>query len=55
MKYPVKMLNRSYLFFLLLPFYYLIFFPVSVILNIFDLMITHKTGTGLLVIAGKQE
>ena len=55
MKYPVKMLNRSYLFFLLLPFYYLIFFPVSIILNIFDLFITHKTGTGLLVIAGKQE
>ena len=55
MKYPVKMLNISYLFFILLPFYYLIFFPVSVILNIFDLMITHKTGTGLLVIAGKQE
>jgi SAM-dependent methyltransferase len=55
MKYPVKMLNVSYLFFLLLPFYYLIFFPVSIILNIFDLCLTHKTGTGLLVIARKQE
>lgn len=55
MKYPVKMLNTSYLFFLLLPFYYLLFFPVSIIFNIFDLLLTHKTGTGLLVTARKQE
>lgn len=55
MKYPIKMLNISYLFFVLLPFYYLIFFPVSIILNIFDLLMTHETGTGLLVIARKQE
>jgi SAM-dependent methyltransferase len=53
MKYPVRMLNISYLFFLLLPFYYLIFFPVSIILNIFDLLLNHKTGTGLLVTATK--
>jgi SAM-dependent methyltransferase len=55
MKYPVKMLNISYLFFLILPFYYLVFYPVSIILNIFDLCLTHKTGTGLLVTARKQE
>jgi SAM-dependent methyltransferase len=53
MKYPIKMLNMSYLFFIILPFYYLIFFPVSVILNIFDLLITHDKGTGLLVTARK--
>jgi SAM-dependent methyltransferase len=53
MKYPVKMLNASYLFFIILPFYYLVFFPVSIILNIFDLNTTHKKGTGLLVIARK--
>jgi SAM-dependent methyltransferase len=53
MKYPVKMLNTSYLFFILLPIYYLIFFPVSVVLNYFDLMLTHKTGTGLIVTARK--
>ncbi len=53
MKYPVKMLNISYLFIIFLPFYYLIFFPVSIILNIFDLRITHKTGSGLLVTARK--
>jgi SAM-dependent methyltransferase len=55
MKYPVKMLNISYFFFLILPFYYLIFSPVSIILNIFDLFLTHKTGTGLLVTARKQD
>ncbi|MCX6326080.1 MAG: class I SAM-dependent methyltransferase [Bacteroidia bacterium] len=53
MKYPVKMLNVSRLFFIILPFYYLIFFPVSIILNIFDLLLTHNTGTGLLVTARK--
>ena len=55
MKYPIRMLNTSYLFFFLLPFYYLVFFPVSIILNIFDLCLTHKTGTGLLVTARKKE
>jgi 2-polyprenyl-3-methyl-5-hydroxy-6-metoxy-1,4-benzoquinol methylase len=53
MKYPVKMLNISYLFFIILPFYYVVSFPVSIILNIFDTHIKHKTGTGLLVIARK--
>jgi SAM-dependent methyltransferase len=53
MKYPVRMLNISYLFFIILPFYYLIIFPVSVILNFFDLCMDHKSGTGLLVVARK--
>jgi len=53
MKYPIKLLNISYLFFIVLPFYYLISFPVSIILNTFDLRLTHKTGTGLLVTARK--
>jgi SAM-dependent methyltransferase len=53
MKYPVKMINVSYLFFIILPFYYLIVFPLSILLNIFDLSLTQKTGTGLLVTARK--
>jgi SAM-dependent methyltransferase len=53
MNYPIRMLNISCLFFIILPFYYLIFFPVSIILNIFDLNLIHKTGTGLLVTARK--
>ncbi len=54
MKYPVKMLNTSHLFFFLLPLYFLVAIPVSLILNIFDICITNKTGTGLLVTARKQ-
>jgi SAM-dependent methyltransferase len=55
MKYPIKLLNTSYFFFILLPFYYLIVFPISVVLNFFDTGLTHATGTGLLVTARKQE
>ena len=55
MKYPVQMLNRSKLFFVILPFYYLVFFPVAVILNFFDIFLTHKSGTGLLVSARKKK
>lgn len=53
MKYPVRMLNTSKAFFIILPFYYLIAFPVAAVLNIFDLSIKHKSGTGLLVSARK--
>jgi SAM-dependent methyltransferase len=53
MKYPIKMLNISYFFFIILPFWYLIFFPVSLILNYIDVNSTNKTGTGLLVTATK--
>lgn len=53
MKYPVIMLNRSLFFALILPFYYLFVFPVALILNIFDLRLSHRTGTGLIIIARK--
>jgi SAM-dependent methyltransferase len=54
MKYPIKMLNKSRMFFILLPFYYLVTFPFAIIFNTLDLLITHKSGTGLLVTARKQ-
>jgi SAM-dependent methyltransferase len=53
MKYPVKMVNISYLFFIILPFYYLLVFPFSIFLNFIDIISKNKTGTGLLVIAYK--
>ncbi len=53
MKYPIIMLNTSYLFFILLPFYYLLTFPFVLILNAMDLKETHKTGTGLVAKAWK--
>jgi hypothetical protein len=53
MKYPMQMLNASKIFFLILPFYYIITFPISYILNYFDTNAIHKTGTGLIVKAWK--
>jgi SAM-dependent methyltransferase len=53
MKYPVKMVNKSYLLFIILPIYYLLVFPFSFILNIIDLNSRNKKGTGLLVLAYK--
>lgn len=53
MKFPVKMINASRLFFILLPFYYLIIFPFSFFLNIIDVNSMHESGTGLLVTARK--
>lgn len=47
MKYPIVMLNKSYLFFIILPFYYLLTFPFVLILNWMDLNGNHKTGTGV--------
>jgi 2-polyprenyl-3-methyl-5-hydroxy-6-metoxy-1,4-benzoquinol methylase len=55
MKYPVRMLNSSYLFFIILPFYYLILFPFMIVLNIFDLKLKHGSGTGLLVTAARKK
>lgn len=53
MKYPMMMLNTSKLFFIILPFYYLITYPFSFVLNYLDNKGTHKTGTGLIVKAWK--
>jgi len=53
MKYPVKLVAISRLFYIVLPFYYLIFFPFCIILNFMDLNINHKKGTGLLITAIK--
>ncbi|MCK4698915.1 MAG: methyltransferase domain-containing protein [Bacteroidales bacterium] len=53
MKYPILLLNFSKIFFIILPFYYLLTFPVSLLLNILDVKMKHKTGTGLVVKAWK--
>jgi SAM-dependent methyltransferase len=53
MKIPILMLNASKLFFILLPFYYLVTFPVTLILNWLDLRLDHQSGTGLIVKAWK--
>lgn len=53
MKIPVLLLNRSWLFGLVLPFWYLLVMPFALILNCLDASGTHSEGTGLLVIAKK--
>ncbi|MCL2041957.1 MAG: class I SAM-dependent methyltransferase [Bacteroidales bacterium] len=53
MKFPILMLNVSKLFFILLPVYYLVFFPLCLILNVLDVHCSHRTGTGLVVKAWK--
>lgn len=53
MKYPMQMLGASKLFFIIIPFYYLITYPSAFILNYLDTNTTHKTGTGLIVKAWK--
>jgi SAM-dependent methyltransferase len=53
MKYPILMLGTSKLFFIILPFYYIIAYPISFVLNYIDTYTRHKTGTGLIVRAFK--
>lgn len=53
MKWPLLMLNTSKLFFVLLPFYYLIAYPIAYLLNWLDVSTSHATGTGLIVKAWK--
>ncbi|MBC7448773.1 MAG: class I SAM-dependent methyltransferase [Hymenobacteraceae bacterium] len=53
MKYPILMLGFSRWFFVLLPFYYAVVFPLCLILNWFDARTTHESGTGLIVKAWK--
>lgn len=53
MKYPITLLNKSKLFFVLIPVYYLITFPVCLVLNYLDVRMNHTKGTGLIVKAIK--
>jgi SAM-dependent methyltransferase len=53
MKYPILALGISKLFFIILPFYYVIAYPVSYLLNWMDVSMKHPTGTGLIVKAWK--
>lgn len=53
MKFPIQMLGFSKLFFVVLPFYYLLTFPFCLVLNYFDVRWLHKKGTGLIVQAYK--
>lgn len=49
MKWPLLMLNSSKVFYVVLPLYYLLAYPVAYVLNWFDTHNSHPTGTGLIV------
>jgi len=51
MKYPMSLLGISKLFFILLPIYYLVFYPVSALFMCIDVRVKNKTGTGVIVVA----
>lgn len=53
MKIPLQLLNKSKLFIAVLPFYYLVVFPMAVVLNFIDSHTAHSKGSGLLVLAWK--
>ena len=53
MKYPILMLNATKLFFIVLPLYYLLTYPVAFFCNWLDTKMVHETGTGLIVKAWK--
>jgi len=53
MKYPILMLNASWLFAIVLPLWYLIVMPLALILNVIDVRKEHHEGSGLLVTAKK--
>ncbi|MBL7953336.1 MAG: class I SAM-dependent methyltransferase [Flavobacteriales bacterium] len=53
MKWPLLMLQASKLFFIVLPFYYLVAYPIAFALNMADVRMAHATGTGLVVKAWK--
>ena len=52
-KYPILMLGKSKLFFILLPFYYVLVILFCLILNFIDLKSNLSRGTGLIVKAIK--
>ena len=53
MKYPIILLGKSKLFFIILPLYYLMVYPFCFVLNYMDVKGRHNEGTGLLVKAEK--
>lgn len=53
MKYPILMLNKSKLFYIIIPIWYLILYPFCYLLNYLDARGNHITGTGLIVKAWK--
>ncbi len=52
-KYPMQLLNISKIFFIIIPFYYLVTLPFVLLMMCLDYITDNKTGTGLNVLARK--
>lgn len=50
-KWPMQMLNKSFFFVVLLPFFYVLALPLAFVFNTLDLSSKNNTGTGLTVVA----
>jgi SAM-dependent methyltransferase len=55
MKIPILLLNRSWLFAIFLPLWYILVMPFALVLNKLDTVKMHREGTGLLVVAIKEK
>jgi trans-aconitate methyltransferase len=51
MKHPLNLLAKSKMYLALLPFYYLLVFPVSEVLMRLDLNARNQSGTGIIIVA----
>jgi SAM-dependent methyltransferase len=52
-KFPMLLLNTSKIFFLVLPVYFLITFPFSLLMMLFDYSLKNEVGTGITFVARK--
>ena len=52
-KYPMVMLNATKVFFIILPFYYLVTFPFTLIMMNLDFLAKNRVGSGINFIAKK--
>lgn len=53
MKIPISLAGISKFFLLILPFYFILVYPLCLVLNYLDAGMQHSTGTGLIVRAWK--
>ena len=55
LKFPLSLIYKSKLLFLILPFYYLVFYPISLVFMLLDVKVKNEVGTGIIVVAETNE
>jgi len=51
LKFPLSLISKNKLFLFILPFYYLIFYPLSFVFMLLDFYWKNSIGTGIVVVA----